>query len=340
MNILITARFDQAALDKLGRYGQVRYEGFAEEQRVLAGSKLVRALQGVNIFITEVDQVKGYVLAKTPELRVIACCRANPVNIDLEAATERGILVLNAPGRNADAVADLTLLFMLALLRHFLPLAAMLRQPGDGMEKLARAFYDYRGAELWGKTVGLVGLGAVGRRVAQRLRPFGARVVAHDPYVSPEKAAEVGAALLDLDELLEVSDIVSLHAPLNEATEGMIGEREFRRMKPGAYFVNTARAGLADEEALYRALKDGHLAGAALDVFLDEPPPQDHPLLTLPSVIATPHIGGNTAEVVIHQSRMVTADLVRLFEGERPEHVVNPQVLERLRWELAATKED
>ena len=331
MKILVTARFDEASLETLRRYGKVEYTGFAESQRVLAGSKLVRALDGVHVFVTEVDQVKGYVLKKTPDLKVIACCRGDPVNVDVEAATDHGIMVLNTPGRNADGVADLTVLFMLALLRHFLPLAAMLRQPGDGMEKLARAFYDYRGAELWGKTVGLVGLGAVGRGVARRLHPFGARIVAYDPYVSPEVADEVGADLVGLDELLGASDIVSLHAPLNEETEGMIGEAEFQRMKPGAYFINTARAGLTDEAALYRALKNGHLAGAALDVFVEEPPPPDHPLLTLPNVIATPHVGGNTHEVVIHQSRLITDDLVRLFEGERPQNVINPQVLDRFR---------
>jgi len=332
VKILVTARFDETCLETLRRYGEVEYAGFAESQRVLAGSKLVRALEGVHVLVTEVDQVKGYVLKKTPDLKVIACCRGDPVNIDVGAATGHGILVLNAPGRNGDAVADLTLLFMLALLRHFLPLAAMLRQPGDGMEKLARAFYDYRGNELWGKTVGLVGLGAVGRRVAQRLQAFGARVLAYDPYVASEAGAEVGVTLVGLDELLGESDIVSLHAPLTEETEGMIGEEEFWKMKPGAYFINTARAGLTDEEALYRALKDGHLAGAALDVFLEEPPPPDHPLLSLPNVIATPHIGGNTAEVVIHQSHIVTEDLVRLFEGQRPHNVVNPEVLERFQW--------
>lgn len=333
MKFLVTARFDEASLEVLRRYGEVEYAGFAEEQRVLAGSKLVQALEGVNVLITEVDPVKGYVLKKAPDLRVIACCRADPVNVDVEAATAQSILVLHAPGRNAEAVADLTVLLMLALLRHFLPLAAMLRQPGDGMEKLARAFYDYRGSELWGKRVGLVGLGAVGRRVAQRLRPFGAEVVAYDPYVPPQTAAGVGVTLLDLQALLETADIVSLHAPLNEATQGMLGETELRRMKRGAFFINTARAGLTDEDALYRALKDGHLAGAALDVFLEEPPPPDHPLLALPNVIATPHIGGNTREVVIHQSRIITDDLVRLLEGERPQNTVNPEVIDRLQWQ-------
>jgi autoinducer 2 (AI-2) kinase len=305
----------------------------------LAGSKLVRALQGVDILITEVDQVRGYVLDKTPDLKVIACCRANPVNVDVAAATARGILVLHAPGRNAEAVADLTLLFMLALLRHFPVLANVLREPGDPMEKLARVFYEYRGAELWGKTVGLIGLGAVGQRVARRLQPFGARVVAHDPFVAPEVAAEVGATLLALEELLETADIVSLHAPLTEATQGMLGEAELRRMKRGAYFVNTARAELTDEEALYRALRDGHLAGAALDVFVEEPPPPDHPLLSLPNVIATPHIGGHTREVVLHQSRIIVEDLVRLLEGERPRHVVNPEVLRDEQWSVISQRD-
>ena len=332
MNALVTARFDEAALSVLRRYGQVTYAGFADEQRVLAGSKLVRALQGVHVLITEVDQVKGYVLAKTPGLKVIACCRADPVNVDVEAATAHGVLVLRTPGRNADAVADLTVLFMLALLRHFQPLAAMLRQPGDGIEKLARAFFEYKGAELWKKTVGLIGLGAVGQRVARRLHPFGASVIVYDPYVLSSQAAEVQATLLSLEELLEVSDVVSLHVPLTETTQGMLGEREFRRMKKGAYFVNTARASLTDEAVLYQVLRDGHLAGAALDVFADEPPSPDHPLLSLSNVIATPHVGGNTAEVAIHQSQIVVADLVCLLEGGRPEHVVNPEVLERFRW--------
>lgn len=332
MNILVTARFTEESLEILRRHGNVRYEGFSETQRVLAGSKLARALEGVHVLVTEVDQVKGYVLDKASNLKVIACCRGDPVNVDVEAATRHGIVVLNAPGRNAEAVADLTLLFMLALLRHFLPVAAMLREPGDEMQKLARAFYEYRGAELWGKTVGLIGLGAVGQRVARRVQAFGARAVAYDPYVREEVAHQVGVTLVDLNELLHSSDIVSLHAPLNDETRGMIGERELRQMRTGTYFINTARAGLTDEEALYRALKDGHLAGAALDVFLEEPPPPDHPLLSLPNVIATPHIGGNTHEVVFHQSRIVTEDLVRLFQGERPQNVVNPEVLERFQW--------
>jgi autoinducer 2 (AI-2) kinase len=332
MKILVTAQFDAQALDTLRRYGEVEYASYGETMRTLAGSKLVKALQGVSVLVTEVDQVRRPVFAQAPNLKVVSCCRGAPVNIDLEAATEYGVPVLTTPGRNADAVADLALLFMLALLRHLLPVAGILREAGDGMEKLARVFTQYRGAELWGKTVGLVGLGAVGRAVAARLLPFGARVVAYDPYLTQEQAAQVGAKLVSLDDVLQQSDIISLHAPVNDETAGMIGEREFGLMKKGAYFINTARAALTDEDALYRALRNGHLAGAALDVFNDEPPSPDNPLLTLDNVIATPHIGGQTAEVVIHQSRIAADDLVRLFEGQRPLHCSNPKTLDNFHW--------
>ncbi len=334
MKILVTAQLDEEGLSTLRRYGDVEYAGYGDKMRVLAGSKLVKALEGVTVLITEVDQAKKYTFPRTPSLKVISCCRGAPVNVDIEAATEHGVPVLRTPGRNADAVADLTLLFALALLRHLLPVTSILHEEGDGMEKLARTFFKYKGAELWGKTVGLVGLGAVGRAVAMRLLTFGARVVAYDPYVTAEQAADVchprelGVTLLDLDELLMQSDIVSMHAAVTDETEGLIGEREFGLMKEGAYFINTARSALADEGALYRALRDGRLAGAALDVFDDEPPSPDNPLLTLDNVIATPHIGGNTAEVIVHQSRIAVADLVRLFEGRRPLYCVNPEALE------------
>jgi D-3-phosphoglycerate dehydrogenase len=221
---------------------------------------------------------------------------------------------------------------MLALLRHFGPLSGILRQEGDPLEKLARVFMHYKGAELWEKTVGLVGLGAVGSAVAARLSPFGAHVVACDPYATAEQAGKVGVSLLTLDELLQQADIVSMHAGVTQETTGLMGEREFGLMKQGAYFVNTARSALTDEGALYRALRAGHLAGAALDVFDDEPPSPDNPLLTLACVIATPHMGGSTAEVTIHQSRIATADLVRLFEGQEPLHCANPETLDGFQW--------
>jgi len=334
MRILVTATLDDWGIETLSRYGQVSYEGFGEKKRLLAGRKLVRALQGFDVFVTEVDQMRAKVLAQVDRLQVIACCRAEPVNIDVAMATESGIPVLHAPGRNAQAVADLTLALMLMTLRHIPQAMELLRREGgpQGMVKMAVAFFELKGNELWGKTVGIIGLGAVGREVARRLRGFGTELIAYDPYVAPDVVEQCGARSVDLGTLLREADVVSLHAALTEETKGMLGQREFALMKPTAYFVNTARAELTDEEALYEALKDGGIGGAALDVFAEEPPPPDHPLLQLPNVIATPHIGGNTYEIPVHQSHIVVSDLERLFQGQRPVHIANPETLRTFCW--------
>ncbi len=334
MRILVTATLDQWGIETLGRYGQVSYEGFGDKKRLLAGKKLVRALEGFDVLITEVDQVRAKVLAEIDRLQVIACCRANPVNIDVAAATDRGIPVLHAPGRNAQAVADLAVALMLMGLRHIPAATGLLRrQDGpQGMVKMAVAFFELKGHELWRKTVGIIGLGAVGRQVAKRLQGFDANLIAFDPYLSPDEVQRCGAQSVDLQTLLRQADVVTLHAPLTEETRGMLGPGQFALMKPTAYFVNTARAELTDEGALYEALKANRIGGAALDVFTEEPPPPDHPLLQLANVIATPHIGGNTHEIPAHQSHIVVSDLERLFQGQRPLHIMNPETLKGFHW--------
>lgn len=334
MRILVTANLDDWGLERLRGHGELVYEGFSDKKRLLAGRKLVRALEGVDVFVTEVDQVRARVLEQLDQLQVIACCRADPVNVDVEAASAKGIPVLHAPGRNAQAVADLTVALMLMSLRRIPQAMGVLRQEDgpQGMVKMAVAFFDMKGHELWGKTVGIVGLGAVGQEVAQRLRGFDVKLMVHDPYVPSEVVERYGAERVGLRTLLTAADVVTLHAPLTGETKGMLGREEFGLMKPTAYFVNTARSELTDEEALYEALKEGGIGGAALDVFAQEPPPADHPLLQLPNVIATPHIGGNTQEIPAHQSRIVVSDLERLLQRERPLHVVNPQTLEGFAW--------
>ncbi len=330
MRILVTATLDQWGLERLSRYGDVVYEGFSDKKRLLAGRKLIRALEGFDIFVTEVDQVRARVMEQVDRLQVIVCCRADPVNVDVAAATERGILVLRAPGRNARAVADLTLALMLMSLRHIPQAMEVLRQEDgpQGMVKMAVAFFDLKGSELWGKKVGIVGLGAVGSEVARRLRGFDAELLVYDPYVAHEVVERWGAKRAELVTLLSEADVVTLHAPLTGQTKGMIGREELSLMKSTARLINTARGELTDEDALYEALKEGRIAGAALDVFAQEPPPADHPLLRLPNVIATPHIAGNTLEIPAHQSRIVVSDLERLFRGERPLHAANPEILE------------
>ncbi len=335
-NIFVSASMDEAAIRALTEIGRVTYAEWREKQKLYdGGSELAQALAGAQIFITEMDVVDFPAIREARDLKTIVTCRGNAVNVDLAAATAYGIPVINTPGRNADAVADLTIALMVMLSRKMPGSFDFLKhgqvQSGD-MAKMGEAYLKFQGKELWRKTIGLIGLGHVGACVAARLVRFGANVIFADPTVSAGEGALRGAKKASLEELLAASDIVSLHAPALEATRGMINREAFGRMKPGAFLVNTARASLVDEAALLEALTSGRIAGAALDVFPTEPPGTDDPIVSHPNVIATPHLGGNTIETAAHQGAIAVDQIKKLLAGEKPEYLLNPAVLDVFSW--------
>jgi D-3-phosphoglycerate dehydrogenase len=240
------------------------------------------------LIVRSATRVTEDLLSHAPKLRIVGRAGVGVDNIDMESATRRGVLVVNTPGGNAASVAEHALALMLSLARSIPQLNAALH--AGRWEKSSTA-----GAELRGKTLGLIGLGRVGAEVARRARALEMRVIAYDPYITPERAAEWGVELLPLSAMLAQADYVSLHTALSPATDKMINAAALAQMKRGARLINTARGELVDEAALAEALRSGHLAGAALDVFAVEPP-RDSPLLAMPNVIATPHVAGSTAE--------------------------------------------
>ena len=332
MRVLITASFDPAAKARLARHMDVVHEDWKERHSIyFDGAEFAKRIRdvGADVLIVEADLVHAEVLDVCP-LTMIGVCRGEPVNVDLELATSKGIPVFHTPGRNADAVADLTVAFMLMLVRHLPAVwttyrngeATRVEQASDYLKLYTR----FTGVELGGRTIGLVGLGAVGREVAARLASFKARLLAYDPYVTEPPA---GVTLCDLETLLRESDIVTLHAPVTPETQGLLSADRLALLKPTAFVVNTARAALTDEDALYEMLHSGRLAGAALDVLAQEPLQPGNRFLALPTVIVTPHLGGATLDVTRHQSDIVVDAMEAWLRGERPRWLANPAVLER-----------
>ena len=272
--------------------------------------------------VRSATKVTARVLERATRLKVVGRAGVGVDNVDLEAATRRGVVVMNTPGGSSVTVAELTVAMMLALSRHIAQATASVKAGRWEKKK-------FQGRELAGKTLGVVGIGNIGSVVVDRARAMKMRVVAYDPFISPESAAQLGVELVPLDDLWARADVLSLHVPLTDKTRNLVNAETLAKMHKGALLVNCARGGLVDEKALAQALASGHLGGAALDVFDSEPPPADNPLLRLDNFICTPHLGASTEEAQAAVAAAICEQLVAYLVQGVVQNAVNVPAMSR-----------
>lgn len=321
---LILAPFSTPQLDRLARSCEVTYESWLDTRRLWDPAELGARLadEGVRFLVIEADFAFEELFEAAPDLRLVGVCRNALNHVDIDAATDRGVAVTHAPGRNTNAVAELTIGLIVALSRRIVP--AHLLVSGAGWRDPAAGYRLFRGREVGGSTVGVVGFGQIGREVARKAAALGARVLAHDPFVPAAHMAALGAETATLDGLLAAADFVTLHVPEAPDTRHLVDAAFLARMKQGAHLVNTSSGAAVDGAALADALDRRHLAGAALDVFEGQPLPHADVLMSAPNLLLTPHIGGATEETVGRHSRMMVDEIERMIAGEPLAHCVNP----------------
>lgn len=315
--VVITELIDNCGVELLKQEAAVAY------LPELPGRTLADEIKDADALVVRVAKIDSALLESAKNLVVIAKHGVGYDNIDIAAATGQKILVVSTPEANAESVAEHNLGLMLSLSKKISFADRALRQNRPQPRE------SYTGVELKGKKLGVIGLGRIGSELAHKCRAaFNTEVIVYDPYVSEEKASRLGYRKVDRpDDLLVEADYVIICVPLTKETANLIGKRELDLMKPGAFLINSSRGGIIDEDALYRHLVDGKISGAALDVFQVEPPPPEHPLLSLDNFIATPHIGGMTAEAMRRMALTLAEDVISVFRGEKPRFPVNPEVL-------------
>jgi D-3-phosphoglycerate dehydrogenase / 2-oxoglutarate reductase len=308
--VLIADKLAESTVAALGDDIEVRWVDGPDREKLLAAVPQADAL-----LVRSATTVDAEVLSAAQKLKIVARAGVGLDNVDVDAATERGVLVVNAPTSNIHSAAEHALALLLAAARQVTAADASLR---------AHAWKrsSFSGTEIFGKSVGVVGLGRIGQLVAQRLAAFGAHIVAYDPYVSPARAAQLGIELLSLDELLARADFISVHLPKTPETAGLIDKEALAKTKPGVIIVNAARGGLVDEAALAEAVTSGHVRAAGIDVFATEPC-TDSPLFDLPQVVVTPHLGASTAEAQDRAGTDVAASVKLALAGEFVPDAVN-----------------
>jgi D-3-phosphoglycerate dehydrogenase len=310
--VLVAEELSPAAIVQLESGFEVRYVDGSDR------AALLPALAGVDaVIVRSATRIDAEALARAPNLRVVARAGVGLDNVDVEAATKAGVMVVNAPSSNTVSAAEHAVGLLLAVARN-VPQAMASLKAGEWQRS------RFTGAELYGKVAGILGLGRIGELVAQRLAAFSMQVIAYDPYVPTARAAQLGVRLVGLEDLLAEADFISVHLPRTAETSGLIGERELRLVKPGVLIVNAARGGIVDENALALALKDGRVGGAGIDVFATEPP-ADSPLLAFPNVVVTPHLGASTHEAQEKAGTQVARSVRLALSGEFVPDAVNVQ---------------
>lgn len=314
MKVLVAERLSAAGLERLREHLQV------DERLGLSEAELAKIIAGYDaLIVRSATKVTAEVLDRAENLKVVGRAGIGLDNVDVDAATRNGVMVVNAPQSNVLSAAEHTMALLLAQARN-IPQAHFALAGGSWERD------KWQGVELHGKTLGIVGLGRVGTLVAQRASAFGMRLLAYDPYIAPDRAAQMGVTLAEtVAEVCERSDFLTIHLPKTKETVGIIGARELARVKPELRIVNTARGGLIDEDALVAAMKEGRVAGAAIDVF-EEEPVTAHPLFTLQNVVVTPHLGASTAEAQDKAGLAIAEQVLLALRGEFVPYAVNVDV--------------
>ena len=318
-NVLITEVLHESMVKILEEECEIELN---PHKRPFTVSELAEEIRDVDGLLMTRENASKEIIDSARKLKVIARVGAGVDNVDLKEATKRGIMVVTAPGGNAESVSEMIFAQILILARRLEPAISSIR--AGRWER-----HRFVGHELYGKTMGIIGLGNIGYRVALKAGAFGMKVLYSDPYIEADQARDVSATRVDLDTLLAESDFVSVNCVLTPKTRGLIGERELKLMKKSAFIVNTARGPIIDEKALYKALTQRWIAEAALDVFEKEPPEGDNPLLRLENLLPTPHLGSFTEEALRNISVICAEDVLKVLHGEKPLNLVNKEVLQR-----------
>ncbi len=337
MKIYFTAEYDEDELKPLYEVGEVVKDGWAVGMPKFSEEELMKRSADADIIITSYDDITKNVIENAKNLKLIVCTRATPVNVDMDAAKKRNIPVIYTPGRNSDTTAEMTIGLMLAIARK-IPMAYMALKQGkytadpdyqkttkEGLKTdmiwdmtPTAPYMVFKGTQLKGKKLGILGYGSIGRRVGRIARAFGMELLIYDPYVGEVDVDEFGVRKIEnLDDVFREADFITSHMKVTPETKGIVSRERIALMKPTAYFINASRGAILDEDALIDALRNKKIAGAAFDVYASEPIAKNHPYITeLDNVVITPHIAGATDDVLKNHTKMLVADVKRFVNGQ------------------------